>query len=226
MERDTTSEWPGTRPPLKRHPRWPVDVLMLVTDRHHTGGRPLPEVVDAAIEGGVNVVQLREKDLPARDLLALTRQLRGICGHRALLIINDRVDVALLSGADGVHLPENGLPCAPVRHLLPASMVVGRSVHSIQAARQAETDGANYVLVGTLFPSPSHPEGEPAGLDLLKGVTSRLVIPTLGIGGVNCHNAAECRRWGAAGVAAASHLLRAPDVRLAAEELASPPPVD
>src|SRR3712207_5669331 len=95
--------------------RWPRQVLMLVTDRKQCGSRPLPDVVAAAIEGGANVVHLREKDLPAGELLALARQLRGVCGARALLLVNDRVDVALMSGADGVHLGEDSLPVAPVR---------------------------------------------------------------------------------------------------------------
>src|SRR5690349_15976367 len=133
---------------------FPRRVLMLVTDRTQCGNRSLPQVVADAIDGGVNAIQLREKDLPAGELLALARQLRGVCGHRALLLINDRVDVALLSGADGVHLGETGLPVAAVRQLLPPSMRVGRSVHSVNAARQAELDGADYLLVGTLFPSP------------------------------------------------------------------------
>src|SRR4051812_44805392 len=89
---------------------WPQKVVMLVTDRKQCRGRSLAESVAEAIEGGVNAVQLREKDLPAGELLQLARQLRGVCGHRALLLVNDRLDVALLSGADGVHLGSNGLP--------------------------------------------------------------------------------------------------------------------
>src|SRR5687768_3182346 len=97
------------RMPFPERP-WPDKVLMLVTDRMRCGDRSLVQVVAAAIEGGVNAVQLRDKDLPADELLFLARQLRGVCGERALFFVNDRVDIALLSGADGVQLGEHALP--------------------------------------------------------------------------------------------------------------------
>lgn len=206
--------------------RWPERVLMLVTDRKQCGDRSLPEVVAEAIEGGVNVVQLREKDLPAGELVTLARQLRGVCGHQALLIVNDRVDVALLSGADGVHLPENGLATSAVRKLLPPSFRVGRSVHTINAARQAEQDGADYVIVGTIFSSPSHPEGPAAGSALLSGVTRRVQVPVVAIGGVTPENAEECWNAGANGVAVISSILRAEDPRAAAERLRPAAPAE
>src|SRR5688500_1432205 len=97
-------------PATRTSSRLPRTLVMLVRERRQCGDRPLAQVVADAVEGGVNAVQLRERGLPSGELLALARQLRGVCGPRALLFINDRVDVALLSGADGVHLPENGLP--------------------------------------------------------------------------------------------------------------------
>lgn len=199
--------------------RWPERVLMLVTDRSQCGDRSLPEVVAEAIEGGVNVVQLREKDLPAGELVALARQLRGVCGHQALLLINDRVDVAMLSGADGVHLPENGLPTAAVRKLLPPSFRIGRSVHTINAARQAEQDGADYLLIGTIFASPSHPGQTPGGPELVRGVVRRVQLPVVAIGGVTAENVEQCWNAGASGVAVISSILGAEDPRAAAERL-------
>lgn len=203
----------------------PRRILMLVTDRKQCGGRPLPEVVAEAVEGGVNAVQLREPDLPAGELLLLARQLRGICGARAQLIINDRVDVALLCGADGVQLGRGSLPVAAVRQLLPPSIKVGASVHSVNEARQAELDGADYVIAGTIFSSPSHPDVTPGGPELLKNITSRLNIPVIAIGGVSPDTVNECWAGGAAGVAAISAILRAENPRLAAERLA-PIPVE
>jgi len=199
--------------------RWPGRLLMLVTDGAR-GDRSLPQVVAEAIEGGVNAVQLREKGMPAGEVLALARQLRGICGSRALLLINDRLDVALMCGADGVHLPENGLPVAAARQILPPSMWVGRSVHSIRAARQAELDGATYVLAGTVFPSRSHPETAAAGAGLLRDIQARLTIPIVGIGGIDATNIDECWRAGAAGVAVISAVMGAADPREAAASLA------
>jgi len=210
-------------PRLSGTRRLPPRVLMLVTDRKQAGSRPLTEIVDAAIEGGVNAVQLRDKDLPPGDLLALARQLRGVCGTRALLIVNDRVDVALLSGADGVQLGETSLPVGAVRALLPPSMLVGRSVHSVRDARQAELDGADYLLAGTLFASPSHRDVVPAGTQLVRELTTRVSIPVLGIGGITADNAADCWEAGAAGLAVISAIFRDENPRAAAARLAPPP---
>jgi thiamine-phosphate pyrophosphorylase len=195
---------------------------MLVTDRTQCAGRPLVEVVDQAIEGGVNIVQLREKDLPAGELLALARQLRGVCSHRALFLINDRVDVALLCGADGVQLSATGLPVAAVRQFLPSSLLVGRSVHSVNEARQAETDGADLVIAGTIFRTPSHPDAIPGGTELLRNMVSRLSIPVVAIGGINAGNVGECRHAGVAGVAVVSAIQSADDPRAAAAGLVPP----
>lgn len=196
---------------------------MLVTDRARCRNRTLVETVEEAIEGGVNAVQLREKELPAAELLQLARRLRGVCGTRALLFVNDRADVALLSGADGVHLGEHGLPVAAVRQILPPSMRVGRSVHSVKAARQAELDGADYVLAGTIFRSPSHPEVSPAGAALLRDLVARVAVPVVAIGGVNPETVEECWSAGAAGIAVLSTILGADDARLAAQRLAPAP---
>ena len=202
---------------------WPQKLVMLVTDRKQCGSRSLVDVVSEAVEGGVNAVQLRERDLPAGELLLLARQLRGICGHRALLFINDRVDIALMVGANGVHLPENGLPVASVRQLLPPSFLVGRSTHSVNAARQAELDGADYVTAGSVFATGSHPDVAPFGLDLVRNLSSRLSIPIIAIGGINAGNVTECWDAGAAGVAVISAIAGADDPRAAAQALAPAP---
>lgn len=199
--------------------RWTRPALMLVTDRKQCADRSLVEVVEQAIEGGVNIVQLREKDLPAGELLALARQIRGVCIGRALFLVNDRVDVALLCGADGVQLSSTGLPVAAVRQLVPGSMMVGRSVHSVNEARQAELDGADFVVAGTIFRTPSHPDATPAGGELLKNMVSRLSIPVLAIGGINAGNAAECWDAGVSGVAVVSAILGAEDPLQAAQQL-------
>lgn len=202
---------------------------MLLANPAQCGDRSLVDVVAQAIAGGVNVVQLRAKQLPAAELLALARQLRGVCGPDALLLVNDRLDVALLSGADGVHLGESSVPVAAARGLLPPSLLVGRSVHSVNAAREAEQDGADYLLVGTLFESPSHPDTPPAGVELLESVVTRVGVPVLGIGGISAANVGQCWEAGAAGVAVQSAIVRAEDPRAAAAQIAPPaeePPCD
>ena len=199
---------------------WPERVLMLVTDRRCCGERSLCDVVDAAIAGGVNVVQLREKDLSAGELLEMARRLRGVCGHRARLLVNDRVDVALLAGADGVQLGEAALPVAAVRRLLPATMRVGRSVHSVNAARQAEQDGADFLVLGTIFATPSHPESDLGGVQRVGEVTARVERPVLAIGGMTPERAAACVEAGAVGVAVVSGIMAAEDPQAAARAFA------
>jgi len=200
---------------------------MLVTDRRRLGARALPDVVAQAVAGGVNAVQLREKDLPAGELLALARRLRGVCGPGVLLLVNDRADVAILSGADGVHLGAESLPVAAVRACLPPSLLVGRSIHEVNEARQAEQDGADYLLAGSIFPSATHPNRGPAGPDFLRDLRARVGLPIVAIGGVSAETAPACWEAGAAGVAAISALLDAPDPAAAARALRPPePPCD
>jgi thiamine-phosphate pyrophosphorylase len=181
---------------------------MLVTDASRCRGELLPTVA-AALAGGVNVVQLRDRQAPAGALLRLARGLRALTRGRALLVVNDRLDVALLAGADGVHLGEEGLPVAAARAWLPSSLLVGRSVHAVETARQAEAEGADYLVAGTLFPSRSHPDAVPAGLGFLRRVVAAVSIPVAGIGGIGPAEAGPCRRTGAAGVAVVDAVLSA-----------------
>jgi thiamine-phosphate pyrophosphorylase len=132
--------------------------------------------------------------------------------------------VALLCGADGVQLGEGGLPVAAARQLLPASMLVGRSAHAVNTARQAELDGADFIVAGTVFASPSHSDVAPGGIELLKKFTSRLNIPVIAIGGVNAENVDECWQVGASGVAVISAVLKAENPRQAAERILPPSP--
>lgn len=193
---------------------------MLVTDSSRSGG-DLVSAVAAAIDGGVNIVQLREPGLSAREHLQLGRELRRVTAGRALLVVNDRLDVAVLAGADGVHLGERGLPVAEVRRWLPTDLLIGRSVHDVASAEQAAMDGADYMLVGTVFASKSHPGAVPAGLELLIEIAHRVTIPVLGIGGIGPAQAAACRRAGAAGVAVVGAILETVDRRGAAATLSA-----
>lgn len=197
----------------------PVPCLALVSDRTLCEDLPLAEKVAQAVAGGANLVQLREKDLPAGELLQLAQSLRRITAGRARLLVNDRLDVALAADADGVHLPERGLPVAEARRLLGREHIIGRSVHSLEEARRAQEEGADYVQVGTIYPSRSHPDAAPAGPRLIEEVARQLRIPVLAIGGLTAENVAEVMRSGAAGVAVISAILAAPSPQLAAEAL-------
>ena len=190
---------------------------MLVTDRHLAGGQDeLVRKVSEAVVGGANVVQLREKDLDDAELLTLARQLRGAIGGRAKLLVNGRVDVAEAAKADGVHLSEIAPRLAS--HL--NAVIVGRSVHSLEAALRAENEGADYVVFGPVFATPSHPGVSPSGVGALAEVASAVRIPVIAIGGVTPERVGAIMDDGAAGIAVISAILASHSPRQAAQRLA------
>ncbi len=196
----------------------PLPIVMLVTDRTACGDRRLEDVVEAAVEGGVNMIQLREKDLPAADLYGLALRLRQIVGTQALLLVNDRVDVALAAGAHGVELGGSALPTDIARTLAPA-LLIGRSVHDVANAGGAVADGADLLVVGTMFASRSHPGLSPAGPSLVRKVAAITTVPLIGIGGITAANATQVISAGASGVAAITAITMAPDPKDAAARL-------
>jgi thiamine-phosphate pyrophosphorylase len=164
-----------------------------------------------AIHAGADWVQIREKDLPGRALLALTREVVGLArqvvGGKARVTVNDRLDVALASGAGGVHLGSESLPALDVVHWcragIPGDFLIGLSCHSLEQAREAEGEGANYIFFGPIFDTPSKRAfGSPQGVATLAEVCRAVQIPVIAIGGVNATNAAECFNAGAGGIAA------------------------
>ena len=196
-----------------------LPTLCLITDRKRLGESPLEDVLGDAVKGGINIVQLREGDLPAGELLTLTTRVRKATRGHALLIINDRLDVVMAAGADGIHLPESGLPVAIARWLLGQHVIIGRSVHSKEAAIEAEQDGADYVQLGTIYATTSKPDLKPAGPDLLREVSAALTIPILAVGGVRPENAAEVIEAGASGASVISAVLDAAEPQAAARQL-------
>jgi len=195
--------------------------LYLVTDRRATRGRPLAAVLDACLGAGLPAVQLRERDLPAGELFRLATDLRALTArHGARLLINDRADVALAVGADGVHLPGAGLPPAVARRLLGPAGLLGVSTHSADEADAATAAGADFVVFGPVYETPSkRPYGPPKGLDGLAAACRRSRLPVLAIGGVTAPRVAEARASGAAGVAVIRALLEAEDPAAATKEL-------
>lgn len=190
--------------------------LMLVTDRTLTPAGSLPDVVDRAIVGGVDAVQLREKDLPEPELLALGRALRDVTRGRALLLMNGTAEQARACAADGAHLPESA---ASLEDAERDGLLVGRSVHDLDAAREAEHEGVDYVVLGTIFASRSHPGGRTGGVELVREVCTTIRRPVIAIGGIIARNVGAVVGAGASGVAVISAILAAPDPRAAAEEL-------
>lgn len=192
---------------------------MLISDRTRLRGRKLEEVASQAVDGGVHVVQLREKDLPSRELYELAITLHAVLRGRALLLVNDRVDVALAAGADGVHLPERSLPGKAVREIAGDACIIGRSVHSVEAAVQAERDGADFVEVGAVYETASKPGMAPAGVELVRAVADAVRLPVIAVGGVSADNVGDVVRAGADGVAVISAIMDAGDTQWATERL-------
>ena len=199
--------------------RWVLPSLMLITDRSRLRGRPLEEVASQAADGGVTAVQLREKDLSGGELYDLAVTVHAVLRGRALLLVNDRVDVAIAAGADGVHLPEHTLPLRKLRDYVGDACIVGRSVHSVEAAVQAEQEGADYVLAGAVYESRSHPGQPPAGPALVRAVAEAVHVPVLAVGGITPDRVAEVIEAGADGVAVISAVLDADDPKAAARAL-------
>ena len=197
----------------------PTPCLCLVTDRHQCAGRTLDDVVARAVEGGVNLVQLREKDLPAKQLLILGQRLRNITRGRALLFINDRVDIALACEADGVQLGEEGLPVSAAQRVSGARLLLGRSVHSAADALAADADGADLIVVGTIFSTGSHPGSTPSGVELLTQLNARVGAPYLAIGGVTPENVSSVIDAGASGAAVITAITRSEDPAQASQNL-------
>lgn len=198
----------------------PYPALCLVTDRSVCPADELPGRVAAAIAGGVDVVQLRDKAMPGGPLLELATALRSVCAGRALLLVNERADVAQAAGADGVQLGEAAMPAPPVRAIIGKNAVIGRSVHSAAGARQAAADGADFLLVGTMFATRSHPGEEPSGPELLRRIAAAGIgNPLLGIGGITADNVAAVLDAGAYGAAVITSILGSPNPESAAGRL-------
>ena len=193
--------------------------LHLVTDRTLCTKDSLEEAVAQAIEGGVEAVHLRERGMPAGELYDLARRLRKVTLNKALLIINDRVDIALAIPADGVHLPSNSLPIYVAKKLGADLLLVGRSAHTVEQAVEAQVQEADYVFLGTMFESDSHPDFPPVGPDLIRQVNAKVNLPLFGIGGINPSNANQVIEAGASGIAVIRSILTAADRKVAAQEL-------
>lgn len=193
--------------------------LYLITDRHQTGGRPLLEVVEAALSGGVRAIQLREKDLPTAELYDLAWELRGLTSrYDARLLINERIDVALAVEADGVHLGINSLPVTAARRIAP-DLLIGYSSHGVGEAAAAIAKGADFVTFGPVFHTPSKAAyGQPVGLAEL-GRACHLPTGDLvfALGGVKQSNLSQVTAVGCYRVALISDILAAPDPAAAAE---------
>jgi thiamine-phosphate pyrophosphorylase len=199
--------------------------LIVITDSALAGPRSVVEVVEAALRAGARAIQLRDKKASARDLLAQARRLRSITRKwDALLFVNDRLDVALASGADGVHLGPDDLPVAAVRRAAPAGFLIGHSTDIPSVAGRSAADGADYIGCGAVFPTSSKADaGTEIGVEGLARVAGAVEIPVVGIGGITPERAwAIARETGAAGVAVIGAVMGAADPAEATRQLLEP----
>jgi len=199
----------------------PVDFkLYLITDRKQTP-MPLSEAIRLALQGGVRAIQLREKDLPIRELLALSKELRQVTKEfGAKLFINDRVDVAVTIEADGVHLGHQSMPISPVRSIVGKKMMIGVSTHNLEEARRAESEGADFVTFGPVYETPSKIKiSTPVGIEALKIVKKSIDIPIFALGGIKSKNIGQVLWAGAYGVSMISAIFGANDIKRAANNM-------
>ncbi|GAB4234382.1 MAG: thiamine phosphate synthase [Deltaproteobacteria bacterium] len=196
--------------------------LYVITDETVSRGRTHLQVAEAAILGGADAIQLRDKEAPGGKLYRVALQLRGLTREANIpLIVNDRVDIALAVDADGAHVGQGDLPASVARNLLGAGKILGVSAGSEEEAGRAEQDGADYLGVGPVFEARgTKPDArEPAGLDLIGRIRRRSRLPIVAIGGIDVENARSVREAGAGAAAVISAVAAAEDIARAAADL-------
>jgi thiamine-phosphate pyrophosphorylase len=195
--------------------------LYLVTDRGLSLGRSTVDIVRAAVAGGVTCLQLREKECSTRQFVTEARAVRELLAGTGIpLIINDRLDVALAVGADGVHLGQTDMLIADARRVVGKDMLIGISAECVDDAVRAQAEGADYVGISPVFSTPTKTDTAPAlGLDGVARIRAAVSLPLVGIGGIGTDNAADVIRAGCDGVAVVSAIVSAADPRKAAAEL-------
>ena len=191
-----------------------------VLDTQALRGRNGVEVATQVIRGGARVVQLRDKSRSQGELLAMAKELKQVCGEAgALFIVNDYPDLVLASDADGLHLGRKDLPLAVARNILPVDKIIGCSANTVEQALEAEKGGADYVAIGAVYASPTRPEAEVAGLDILRQARETLSLPLVAIGGINQDNIGEVIAAGADAAAVISAILDQDNIELATRKL-------
>lgn len=195
-------------------------LLYAVTDRHWLNNRTLTDVVRESLEGGVTMLQLREKTLAEPAFLAEAKELQALCReYHVPFIVNDNVDIALAMDADGVHVGQSDMEALDVRAKLGPGKIVGVSAQTVEQALLAEKHGADYLGVGAVFPTGSKDDADDVSYDTLKAICQAVSIPVVAIGGISRDNVARLADSGICGVAVISAIYGAPDIRAAAQEL-------
>lgn len=193
-------------------------ILCLVTNGNRTSGRDLGFIVNEAILGGVNMIQFRDKDATEPEKLKMARKLRELAKGRAAFIVNGDVRLAKEIGADGIHFPERQIFDDPIDNLK-ENFLIGKSVHSFESAAKASSEGMNYLMIGTIFPSASHPNGPVSGTGIIEESHKNIPIPIIGIGGITEANCLQVMKAGAAGIAVIGAISEADSPKRAAHDI-------
>ena len=187
--------------------------IYLITDHNYLRGRNFLSCIEDALRGGVTLVQLREKDVDGGLFLQRACAVKTLCDkYKVPLLINDRIDIALACKAAGVHLGQADIPLNVARGILGSDAIIGVSAHSLEEARAAERDGADYLGVGAVFPTNSKNNASEVGVNMLKEILKMSKLPIIGIGGINAQNLAQVRAAGAQGAAIISGILSADNI--------------
>lgn len=194
--------------------------LYLVTDRNILGDKDLCESIEQAIQGGVGLVQLREKNAKTKEFYRIALKVKEVTDKYSIpLIINDRLDIALAIDADGLHIGADDIPVKIARNLVGPDKILGVSTSNIDEAIEAQSQGADYLGVGAIFSTKTKKDAESVSLDELKLIKSSVQIPVVGIGGINELNAKEVMSTGVDGISVISAILGKKDVYSAAKDL-------
>jgi thiamine-phosphate pyrophosphorylase len=196
-----------------------INGLYAVIDTQSLKERSHLDITEKVIEGGAKIIQLRDKTTGKKDLLPIAREMQQLCTEKgALFIMNDNLDIALAVNADGLHIGQEDLPVSAARKLAPVDMLIGCSVFNAEQARQAVSDGADYVAVGAIYPTPSK-DAAVLGLEPLRQIKRAVTVPVVAIGGININNAVAVKKAGADAIAVIGALLGTGSPEQAAREL-------
>lgn len=194
--------------------------LYAVTDRSWLDGKSLAESVEKALQGGVTLLQLREKGMNTKDFIKSAEEIKAVCQkYNVLLIINDNVETALAADADGVHLGQSDMGVREARRILGKNKIIGATAKTVFQAQKAESEGADYLGSGAVFGTSTKNDAKKMDIDTLKSITSAVHIPVAAIGGITAENVLSLRGTGIAGAAVVSGIFAQKDITKASEDL-------
>ena len=195
-------------------------LLYAVTDRSWTGRQTLLEQIESALKGGITCLQLREKELEQEEFLQEACQVQKLCkSYRIPFVVNDNVEVAIASGADGIHVGQEDMPASKVRELVGNDMWIGVSAHTVEEALEAERQGADYLGVGSMFPTGTKKDVVSTSFDTLSEICQRVSIPVVAIGGIKQSNMSQLKGIGMDGVALVSAIFGSENIEEACKKL-------